>query len=316
MSSATVSILKKIGIGFCSLIALLVVFVITYYFIGEYYMFSQFKSKANTAQAIPGLDKKYTPQGMWVDSENEVYLYSGYMSDDTPSRIYVQTKEETKYLLLKVDGKDFFGHVGGICSVNDYIYLASEKTVYTFLKNDALTLDNGNYISNISYFIPNLNCSFIYEDGTYLYVGEFYKPKSYETDPSHHIQTNDGTNKALVRSYTLNEDGSIGELVNTYSIPNKIQGICITPSNKIVLSQSYGIANSHLIIYDLNKASVENGITILDSRCFVDDVSCYPMSEALDYDNGKVYILFESAAKKYRLFNLFAQENVLTYDIQ
>ena len=39
-----------------------------------------------------------------------------------------------------------------------------------------------------------------------------------------------------------------------------------------------------------------------------------PMSEEVDYIDGKVYISFESAGKKYKSINVFRQENVLAFD--
>ena len=42
---------------------------------------------------------------------------------------------------------------------------------------------------------------------------------------------------------------------NVFSIPGMVQGTCITDDGRIVLSVSYGIAPSHLLVYNVNLAA-------------------------------------------------------------
>lgn len=118
---------------------------------------------------------------------------------------------------------------------------------------------------------------FFYEDGTVsvlndkLYVGEFYHPKkdAYSTADDHRVTTLGGDkHNAFVYEYsstmdltnpyglglittsdvpTENRVPKIGKII---SVPDKIQGFAITKSKKLILSESYGLANSHLYYYD------------------------------------------------------------------
>ena len=91
------------------------------------------------------------------------------------------------------------------------------------------------------------------------------------------------------------------------SIPKKVQGFCITDSGKIALSISYAIVNSQLLIYDnvFETQSPKDNHYYLDKGNLLQDIAVMPMTEDLDYHNGKIYINFESASK-----------NVYTYDIK
>lgn len=117
-----------------------------------------------------------------------------------------------------------------------------------------------------------------------LYVGEFYRKGNYETNPLHHVTTNNGTqNKAFVYEYSLStssefgvsklsasnlpEDMKVPKIQYIYSIPDKIQGFARIKENtensntntgKLVLSQSWGLPNSTLYYYDWSKIRTNN----------------------------------------------------------
>ena len=95
------------------------------------------------------------------------------------------------------------------------------------------------------------------------------------------------------------------------SITQKIQGMVVT-ENHIFLSQSHGRANNSTILqyqnvlsttyhttYKLNGKDVP--LWFLDGKVREKSVTAPPMSEGLAALDNKVYILFESAAEKYRL---------------
>ena len=95
-----------------------------------------------------------------------------------------------------------------------------------------------------------------------------------------------------------------------FSITQKIQGIAFI-NGQIILSQSYGRKNdSKLLIYDnvLNNeqdTSVElNGTNVpvwfLDKGVSEGSYACMAQTEGLSTYNGKVLVLYESGATKYR----------------
>ena len=124
-----------------------------------------------------------------------------------------------------------------------------------------------------------------YTNTTYdrLYVGEFYRKGNYETDKSHRLETPKGyKNTAFMYEYnidasntennpygltrlvsnlkddpTMTEENNVPKIQKIFSLPEKIQGIAFsgrkgyaTNDGYLVLSQSYGLANSHLLCFD------------------------------------------------------------------
>lgn len=130
-----------------------------------------------------------------------------------------------------------------------------------------------------------------YTDITYdrLYVGEFYRKGNYETDKSHRIETPNGyKNTAFMYEYNVDKKASsenpygltridqdekdktlsdnVPKIQKIFSIPEKIQGVAFSgrkgsnttssdPESMVVLSQSYGLANSHLLCFDWKLAT-------------------------------------------------------------
>ena len=142
-------------------------------------------------------------------------------------------------------------------------------------------------------FKANCNAAYLYyyHDPRYngisydrLYVGEFYRKGNYETDKSHRLTTPEGyKNTSFMYEYrpleTDNEYGlylldnngtnkniseNVPRIQKIYSLPEKIQGLAFsgrsgygTSTGIMVLSQSYGLANSHLLCFDWNKVNTK-----------------------------------------------------------
>ncbi len=285
--------------------------------------------------SIPSLEDKYTPQGMCYDDEEGVYYFSGYMTDDTPSRLHVVDKESNSYYVNMAypDGSDFYGHVGGISEFNDFLYIANEESVYIASKPEVLAAENGDSVPFLAEIEIGNNASFSFTDGKNLYLGAFYREGNYETDEDNYVDTTDGdTNKALCSVFTLDADSEYGvkDFDDFYllSLPKMIQGLAVSESGKIILSESYAIASSHLYIHnDLASFPSSNIIShtldgkertcyILDSNTLEEDISMPPMSEDLDYYDGRVYINWESDGAKYRMVNIFRESNVTSYPVE
>ena len=186
-----------------------------------------------------------------------------------------------------------------------------------------------------------------------LYIGEFYKKKKWETDQKHRVTTPSGNkNPAFAYEYntdtsssnpygltrlsdsSLSGDNKVPRIYKIISLPEKVQGFARV-GNTLVLSQSWGLANSHILTFDWEKlfntdnsktykeiANVnfeyagvkrDSGVqyTVTDLRVYyadtgsellLNDYEIPSMSEGLCTSGNKVYVLFESAGKKYRLF--------------
>ncbi len=242
-------------------------------------------------------------------------------------------------------------------------------------------------------FNANCNASFCYyyDDPRYtsvtydrLYVGEFYRKGNYETADSHRLETPNGyKNTAFMYEFnvtssssnkyglsTISEDTGLTEeelvpkIQKVFSIPEKIQGMAFSgkttyssSDGMLVLSESYGLANSNLLCFDyksvmgtskkynavtgvnfeyegLYKTIGGNKIPYTDSGLylyfvdkanedmFVRNYSIPSMSEGMcvvtpstsnNGPIGKVYVLFESAGKKYKHFVRTKLKNVYSF---
>ena len=79
----------------------------------------------------PGLNDGAVPQGITVDIERDIVLTTAYMADHSSSRIYVtNSKNESRYIVLSKNGKEYKGHVGGISLSKDYAYVAEGDTIF------------------------------------------------------------------------------------------------------------------------------------------------------------------------------------------
>lgn len=314
-------------------------------FIGVWFLWpwhSEFYDNAKAEFVIPGLENKFVPQAFTkVDGENK-FIVGGYMSDSTASRFYVvngETGNAEKYFTLSVDGKDYVGHACGVASYQNHLWTCSNDgeggTAYRFLLSDVEDAINGSVVEIKDSFKTNNGADNIMVSGNMLWVGEFYREGNYETDESHHKKTRSGeTNMAVAFGYELNSSNENG-LQDT--IPDKaistrglVQGVAITDDGNIILSTSYSLPASKIYCYKnvlaeekhstimVNETNVD--LWFLDGESLVNEISAPAMTEEIVVYNGKLYILNESACKKYKLFTRDSVKDVyslpLTYVVE
>lgn len=274
----------------------------------------------------PGLSDGFICQGICAYEEGGKILVSGYMKDHSPSRIYVTDTESNSYYVSVFygSGKEFTGHSGGISVCGDNAYIASGEKIYQIPVASILNAENGAKVS-ISKIIPvNNQASFIYSDGEYLYVGEFHDGKNHITD--HPYDTAEGRNFAIVSKYSKStiegykKDAETPTPERVYSIRNSVQGICFTPDGKIVLSTSYGIASSVYYVYNESDAVLSENTLDGAPVYYLDKCERQfkgpSMSEGLDYYDGKVITLTESASDKYIFGKFFFADKIVGLEIK
>lgn len=318
----------KVLIIVSSIVVVLFSAVMIYYFGASYPLYEKY---VNEEFKIPGLNDGFTPQGFDYNDVSESYLISGYMKDESASRIYIVKNEDVKFVTLTVDGKDFTGHMGGITSYGNCVWISSEKKVYRFDLNNVIMAKNGDKVNVIDYFETNNGADSILAKDGMLWVGEFYKKGKYDTESSHHILTKSGeTNYAITFCYEINENEEYGIKSTTpikgISTPSQVQGMEILDDGKIVFSTSYSIPSSHLLIYKsiLQIEHVEDvlidgnsiPVYVLSSSDLVCDIKAPSMSEEIVLKDNKLFILYESASKKYKLVNRTRIDKVHVLDIK
>lgn len=321
----------KINLIVWSSLLLILVSAAMIYYLGDSY--KEFYTLAEKDFAIPGLETKFVPQGLEYVASTEEFLVSGYMSNNQPSRIYIvdpTNTNKTKYVTLKDNDKELLGHFGGIAVNGNDCFIASDKMVYRFNFTDITNTPNGKSIIIEDSFKPGNGADFILTYNNQLIVGEFYLEKKYETNELHHITvTNNQKNYALAYIYNLDCTKEFGLEttipVAALSLPKKVQGMNITTNGDIILSTSYSLPNSKLLVYkNVFNEATDTSLTIkdanvpvyiLDESSLIKSISAPAMSEELVLVNDKIYLLFESNCAKYRLFNRERISHVYKLDI-
>lgn len=309
------------------LVVLVLLFLVK---IGERIVFGSFFINAKAEFGTPGISDGFMQQGFDYIEDEKIFLASGYMSKKgQPSRIYtVDENGRTAYTeLLNENGKAYTAHCGGVCSYGKYVYIANgsdnDAGIDVFLLEDILNSKVTEAKMQGSIACPKASFCYIF-DGS-LYAGNFHMDNSSYLSPDEYIMTTpapaNDINTAILKVYALDESFPFGVNPNpkeAYSIPSKVQGMCITDDGKIVLSTSWGLAKSHLYIYDMAKAKKNATTTdilgdeiplyFLDSTSLERDIAAPPMAEELVYLNGRIYVMNESASAKY-IFGKFTSGN-------
>lgn len=308
---------------------LIVLLVLTVFSLGERIMFLSFYKNADIESPIPDILSGYIPQGYCLVEGEDFRLGCGYMKENGASRIYVMPKNSDDYYFVEMknsDGSDHTGHTGGIAVMGDFVYVTGKAGCCVFSLSD---ITDGDSKATAMFEIETINDpAYCYIKDNVLYSGSFYRAGNYETPAEHRLKTpaNDD-NMAIIAAYSL--DPSNGQAYSKtpdfiISTVGLAQGMTFIGEDKIAIATSYGLAKSHLYIYDLAKATTENDVfdvngellpvTYLDSSCLIDDIVAPPMAEQILYENGKICIMNESASLKYLFGNLTSGRYVYGYN--
>ena len=310
---------KKGRIALCivgAVVLALGIFLIVWYCGATY---PQFYALARQEFAIPGLSEGVCPQGLTALPENEegyTFAMSGYMSEGA-SRVYLIDEENGqsgKFITLSKGGKADESHFGGVACSDSFLYVACGDEIARLPLEKVFATENGGSVE-ADYFPAGLNVAFCQYSDTenILYVGEFYRPGNYETPESHHLQTADGgMNHAVVYAYEVDGEGAPAPTPKfALSVCDQVQGIAVYEGG-IALSCSYGLADSAIRVYE-NVTGTETDKTfdvggvavplyVLDGSVLRGTLTAPCMSEEIAVRGGRLYILFESKANKYKLF--------------
>ncbi len=301
-----ISLIVVGGILALVLLALAVLNLLKFAIYKEYYAIE------TTVCKIPGTDDGLVCQGICASEEDGVIIVSGYMNDDSASRLYITNESnQARFVRLMQNGKPFTGHVGGVATARGNVYIADDGRIYELALQTLLKAKSGGALEIGAGTPVNTNASFVYADDDYLYVGEFHDGGKY-TVKGHENQTAEGTHYALCSKYAL---GDLSNPVKVYSIRNKVQGICFTPNGEVVLATSYGLDSSTYYLYD-ESAATDSGKTVdgaplvyLDK--VVKTLKGPAMAEGLDYYKGKIITLTESASDKYIFGKFFNARHIV-----
>ena len=304
----------KIALAALAGILALVILVLGALNVAKFMIYSEYYSAKDNLCKNPGLSDGFVCQGICSVDGTDKILVSGYMKDKTPSRVYVtDTDSNSYYVELSRSGKEFTGHAGGISMNGDTVYIANGSRLYSFPLTALLDASEGQTVEIGEGVEVNNSASFCYADDKYVYVGEFHDGGKYVTE--HPYETAEGTHYAIVSRYT-HDDLTAPDKI--YSIRDKVQGICFTPDGKVVMSTSYGLKDSHYYVY--NEADARDSGEVLDGAPVYyleecqKDVKGPAMAEGLDYLDGKIITLTESASDKYIFGKFFFANKIVAIE--
>lgn len=319
-------LMKKLGsVLFYSFFSLLLLFSLLYLglLIAKYIVYPQYMQNKQDVCKIPALNDGFMPQGLSYAGDN-VYIFSGYHGKDIELHL---SENGTPKQIIAVDenGNRLQGHGGGITCIKDYVYLADNSQLVIFRLSELKNAAHLDKVARVAVFPVDTAASFCFATEQYIFVGEFFRAKDYEIDPSHAYTTPSGdAHRALVSCYPLNEDGSIADAYPLYSIsiPHQVQGFAVK-GDTFITSQSWGLSSSKITFY---KGLGETDTTIsvsgkavplyyLDSTNRSQTVKMPAFSEELTVVGDRVLVSFESACNKYIVGKFFFANQVISYPI-
>lgn len=290
--------------------------------LGKFPIYNEYFHMESNVCPNPGLGDGFVCQGVAVSEADGKVIVSGYMDDDSNSRLYVVDIESGEYYhvnLTKNDGELYNGHAGGVATSGNWVYIANASKLYTLRLSDLMNATDGSVI-DIGFGIPvNNSASYVYCDEDYIYVGEFHHTAG-GYFKEHKLDDSDEIINGIVTKYTHNTirsyDGHTDPTPEAiYAVRDRVQGVCFTPDGQIVLSTSYGRFNdSHFYVYSaadcLDTGKTLGGVPVFELGECVNEIKAPPMSEDLDWYDGKVITVYETASNKYFYGKLF-----FTYDV-
>lgn len=300
------------------------------------YYFGESKCDLKKAQKefkIYGLSSGFIPQGMCYSKDLNCFLISGYMKNkNLPSKIFVidaENKNLIKNISLVRDGKKVISHFGGITSFGGDVWISTEAEVLRIKTSDIKNAKTNEFISVFDDFRPKNGADFCFVHSGLLWIGEFYKLGKYNTDISHHIKL-DEKNRFHAMCYGFKimslGKGGIEKPIpeKALAVPDLSQGICIY-NDKLFLSTSYGVAKSSILIYKNVLNLKEDSHTffknkkiplhILSRDKLLKKLVLPSMSEEIECFGGRLFVLFESASKKYRLFTRRKTKEIFSFNV-
>ncbi len=305
------------GIAMGLMVALLLAFAGVNIFVKVTY--GPFFAQAEREFAIPGIEEGFIPQDLDC-LEDGTWVFSGYMTKGGPSPVFFLKPDgfTGSFQPVRADGSDYDGHGSGITSDGAHVFLTDDEGILAFDLADVQAVPDKGRVQAKGRRSLEFAPAFLNIEEDIMFLGNFYHPGAYETPDHHRMDTPGGDwNPAVMYAYPASPEATLGyeeQAAWVYSIPPRIQGMCLTDASQLVLSQSYGLNSSHLLVYDLMAVALDEAaqptevffadgrevpLYYLDALSLAEDISAPPMSEGIEWHEGRVFISCESASDKY-----------------
>ncbi|MDC7231708.1 MAG: hypothetical protein PQJ58_00625 [Spirochaetales bacterium] len=249
------------------------------------------------------------PQGLAYLESSNIILISNYTTNGKNSTITflpLDSKENTFYRKIYEQNNSIHtGHVGGLTVGKDHLWISSKRGIYYCELSQVMNLPH----LNVSSFPLKMRASFSTFHNSTLWIGEFGRSEGkYKTDESKKRLTSSGVyNNAWALGYRINDINNFksDEPDFILSIPDIMQGLAFN-DDYLITSHSQGTKNpsilrlySNPLNYPKDEVNEGTDLWILDDRYLLKEIICPPMMEGITIINKSLYIIFESASKKY-----------------
>lgn len=272
---------------------------------------------------IPGLKEGGIPQGLTYSSKYNVLIMTSYFKINHPSSLYIIDYESgnliKKVKLLNKNKSNYKGHVGGIATNNDKVWITShydviELSLDEIMESNEVVIKNKTKLDN-SASIANYS-------NDILWIGEYDYKFYYKTKEHHHFKNN----RSLLFGYK-DENIDFNKPDYVISIPNRVQGFVQDKLGNMYFSRSFwSFQRSKLTVYKNILEGKTDGIYkignneiplyILSKEDKIDNIYMLPMSEGITLVDEEINVLFESAAKVYKWYTLFNTDKIKKYKIK
>ena len=277
--------------------------------------FRDFYVSAEKAFAVPGLEDALVPQGM--EAWEGGFLLSGYQADSGEARLVWLDGDGGSRIMrvLRGDGVALRCHAGGVAIGGSFTYLAGGNGRCYVLSTREVMDAGEDSVTVLGSFTTGNRASFCCRNGDTLLVGEYAYGKRYRTAEDHHLTTPAGEeNPAVVMGFRRDEAEPLGGRESpsvAWSIPERIQGMSFSADGRVLLSASSVFGASQLYLYDLAGAPAgQEGVFqaedsavplyYLDSGHRTGTLHMPPKAEEIVFEGDRLYILFESASRRFQ----------------
>ena len=204
---------------------------------------------------------------------------------------------------------------GGVAIGGSFTYLAGGNGRCYVLSTREVMDAGEDSVTVLGSFTTGNRASFCCRNGDTLLVGEYAYGKRYRTAEDHHLTTPAGEeNPAVVMGFRLDEAEPLGVRESpsvAWSIPERIQGMSFSADGRVLLSASSVFGASQLYLYDLAGARAgQEGVFqaedsavplyYLDSGHRTGTLHMPPKAEEIVFEGDRLYILFESASRRFQ----------------
>ncbi|MBR6478914.1 MAG: hypothetical protein IKT04_00190 [Clostridia bacterium] len=287
---------------------------------------------------ISGVNEGFVPQGVAFDENSGYYLVSGYMSDNSASRIYTidpATSDFTYVETVTESGTPETIHAGGIAVYGRYVFVTTgTEKINAYRLSEVTDSDLSSAAPFATFTSQNIPESLsVYND--YIYIGEYYEQGTYDTPDNHHFENEAGEEyNAIALIYDITElvrslsEGNTEALapVAAYSVTDKAQGFCVLKGGQLAVTTSNKLKNSTMLIYDdpmktnLTSDAVfeaANGekvpLYFLDTESKLKEISLPPMAEEIMIKGDKVVVMNSFASNRSVFGKLAGAQNCRSF---